>query len=271
MYPAENIFSGGLASSTDALNNLRRALQQSRIPSQLNPDEQMKYGHVSFRQYPFMPPEYIHRSAELIASANAKLLAIKAPCILRASNVGSLASSAPSPPSKSLGPWKSIKQFFGLTTESDTLGLFAISAIRKGDVILEDSTSWGANTMSPAVQTNFRGRAYPMFRCENCCGIAPVTQNTVYQSQCCNTKYCSNSCREMAKANYHQVLCGKDFSWLANEPQLAGGKPAPVGISDTDGQMCRYWGRTPFSCFVPSYDSPLKQSPLQKQPHLRHC
>jgi hypothetical protein len=147
MYPAEDIFSGGLASSTDALKNLRRALRQSRLPSHLNPDEQVKYGHVSFRQYPFMPPAYIHRSAELIASANAKLLAIKAPCILRASNVGSLASSAPSPPSKSLGPWKSIKQFFGLTTKSDTLGLFAISAIRKGDVILEDSTSWGANAM----------------------------------------------------------------------------------------------------------------------------
>ena len=246
MYPAENIFSGGLASSTDALKSMRRELQQLHIDSQLDADEQMKFGRVPFRQYPFMPPEYIHRSAELIASANARLLAINAPCVLRANTFGSSApSSAPSPPPKGLGRWKSMKKFYGLTTESDTLGLFAISAIRKGDIILKDPTTWGTNSLSSIVQAISNGRAYPMFRCENCYGVMPVWHNTMCHSRCCNTKYCSSSCLETAKANYHQVLCGKDFSWLTNKPQLEGVKPAPAGLSDTDGQM---WLRILATC-----------------------
>ena len=188
MYPKENIFSGGLASSTVALKALWQELKQSPISSQINADELIHFGNVSFRRYPFMPQEYIHRSAELIASANAGLLAINAPCILRGNVFDSSAeSSGQSPPAKSLGPWKSLKQFFGVTTESDTLGLFATSAIRKGDIIFRDSTTWAANTLSSVIQANSGGRAIPLFRCENCCGVTPVRQNAVYQSQCCNT------------------------------------------------------------------------------------
>ncbi|KAE9364288.1 hypothetical protein N431DRAFT_549865 [Stipitochalara longipes BDJ] len=205
--------------------SLRRDLQQSPVPSQINADEQMLFGSASFHQYPFIPLEYIQRSAGLIA--------INAPCMLRASSFGSPApSSALSPPSKSLGQWKSLKQFFGLEAESETLGLFAVSAIQKGDVILKDPTTWS-------------GRTFTMFCCENCGGVTPFSQNTIYQSQYCNTKYCSNGCLEMAKANYHQVLCGKDFSWLVNKPQLGGVKSAPAGLSDTDGHM---WLRILATC-----------------------
>ena len=246
MFPGRDIFSGGLATSTAALNDIKRQLKQLPATSQVDADEQIKFGFVSFRQYPFMQQEYIHRSARLIASANARLMAINAPCILRASSFGSLAaSSALAPPPKSLGPWKSFKQLFGLTTESDTLGLFATSAIQKGDVILKDSTTWAANTLTSAVQASFLGRMIPMSRCENCCGVTPVRQNTIYQSQCCNTTYCSNSCRETAKATYHQALCGKDFSWLTNKQQLAGVKSTPAGFSETDNQM---WLRILATC-----------------------
>lgn len=105
------------------------------------PPEIVKFGIVPFRQYPFMPSEYLHRSHGLIASTNAKLQTMGAPCVLRSSNI----DSRPKPPilSKRLGILKSLKDYLGLSlsNKSDTLGLFATSDIPKGSVIFKDSTA----------------------------------------------------------------------------------------------------------------------------------
>ena len=91
-----------------------------------------------------MPPEYVHRNAGLIASANARLLRLGASCVIRASNLGLVAPvSVSSPEPKSLGSSRSSKGLLGLETEPETLGLFATSDIKKGEIILKDSTTAG--------------------------------------------------------------------------------------------------------------------------------
>ncbi|KUJ11523.1 uncharacterized protein LY89DRAFT_786439 [Mollisia scopiformis] len=233
MYPADDVLSSGLASSDVALKSLRRNIQQSHAlgRSQTNVDEQLKFGRISFRLYPFMPPQYLQRSAERITSANTRLVEMGAACVVRASSLGSSAA-IPEPPLRILGPW------------NRTLGLFATSDIKKGDVILKDTTTWGTNTEPAVVYFKYQGRAHPMPRCDNCCGITPPWNSVVHQSKCCNTTYCSDSCLKTAKATYHQVLCGKDFSWITNKPQ-SGGRQTDPGLSDTIGSM---WLRILATC-----------------------
>lgn len=250
MYPADDIFAGGLASSSEALKISRRDLQRSRSPSDINIDEELKFGRFLIRRYPFMQSEYLHRSAKLIAGLNTRLFADGAPCAIAPSNVGSSAPiSGSSPPFKLLPSWKSLKEFLGVHTDSsnlDTLGLFATSDIQKGNVILKDSTTWGANTLPAMMQLKSRGQVVnSIFRCDNCGGLTPMRQENIYRSKCCNTNYCSNDCMETAKTTYHQVICGKDFSWLKKKSQPAGVKPVPVGINDTTGKL---WLRILATC-----------------------
>lgn len=209
----------------------------------------MKAGIVQFRRYPFMAPEHVHRNAQLISSANAQLLKMGAPCVIRESNFG-ISSSPPVPPSKGLGGWKSVKAFLGFSSESqsDTFGVFALSDIRKGDIIFKDHTTWGASNF-PAVfpfKTD-GGQTIPMTRCDNCCGVTTPWNKGTYQPTCCKTTYCSNDCLETAKKTYHQVICGKDFSWLFDTPKpgTKPGREAKPDLSDLDGQL---WLRILATC-----------------------
>ena len=46
----------------------------------------------------------------------------------------------------------------------------------------------------------------------SCCMRVP--EKLAIQMTCCTSKYCSEPCMEEAKETYHDVICGKDFSWL---------------------------------------------------------
>lgn len=92
--------------------------------------------------------------------------------------------------------------------------------------------------MSAIVQLKSNGRRGPsMFRYENCGGVQAITPKNFHRSKCRNTTYCSKDCLETAKATYHQVLCGKDFSWLTSMPQPTVLRLAPGGFTDIDGQL----------------------------------
>lgn len=145
MYPADDIFSDGLSSSTELLKGYRRTLQQSRLPSShLSIEEHLKLGNVSFRHYPFMQPEYVNRSAELIASLDTRLLESGEPCVIRASNF----NSSPTLLHKHLLEWKSLKEFVCHTGPSGNVACSLPQISRK-----EISYS---KTQQPGVQTTCR-------------------------------------------------------------------------------------------------------------------
>jgi hypothetical protein len=114
--------------------------------SQVGASESLQFGYVYFRRHPFMPLEYLHRSAALFQAMKTNLLST-APCHVQPSNVHVSAAGRANPS--------------GTTEEYDNVGLFATSNIKKGDVIVTDTTTLCAiATPSGAART---------LRCENCC------------------------------------------------------------------------------------------------------
>jgi len=207
-------------------------------------NQRAKFGSLNFRQYPFMAPEYLKRSAALIESANSRLREMGAPCTINYSIIGRRTQqSTPLTLSKTL-TWKSVAEFVGWNSQSgtsdiqkgepDTLGVFATSDIQEGDVIFTDSTPWGSTSIPAISKVTVAGRTYPGFRCENCCGMTNIWHRVIHQAECCTTNYCSRRCLEEAKATYHKAICGRDFSWLMNSQK---NEATPVHTFDLDRRM----------------------------------
>lgn len=88
-----------------------------------------------------------------------------------------------------------------LASDGDNMGMFAAQDLRKGDIILVNRTAT-ATCSTPASAG-----------CDNCYG--PASGSWV-EAPCCDVKYCSLECHDLALNTYHKVLCGQDFSWLQN-------------------------------------------------------
>ena len=83
----------------------------------------------------------------------------------------------------------------------DNFGVFAKCDIREGDTILDTRSIW----------TDYRTRVG-----DNCCSACcqSVPEKLAIQMKCCNSKFCTDVCKQEATDTYHDVICGKDFSWL---------------------------------------------------------
>lgn len=232
------------------LDSMKQDIPRSSLlpQGQLDPNEYLKIGHVSFWRYPFMPAEYLRRSAQLIADVKARFPSSGSPCVLRGSTL--VPSSCTSTPTKGLNTWKSLEDFLRLS--NDILGLFTTSAIRAGDVIFRDPTTWGS---SAAKSGNLHFTQKP---CENCCGV-PMFQKVLVIHQCegCDATYCSKSCLDIARSTSHQALCDKDFSWVTHKPQSSSSKSPPIKVSDLDSVHGQTWLRILATC-VQSGLHPLK-------------
>ena len=78
------------------------------------------------------------------------------------------------------------------------LGVFATRDIKTGEEILVDQVSFAATTEEDERI------------CSYCCGAS----NNATKCDICKTNFCSPKCKDLAWSEYHQVTCGKDFSWV---------------------------------------------------------
>lgn len=83
--------------------------------------------------------------------------------------------------------------------ERDTMmGVFATRNVQAAEIVLKDRTVTGACD-KPRPKS-----------CENCFALCPIS----VAIDCCDAKFCSINCRDMALGSYHPMICDKDFSWL---------------------------------------------------------
>ena len=78
------------------------------------------------------------------------------------------------------------------------LGVFAARDIKIGEQILVDRVCFAATAEENESI------------CSHCCGANKKVANC----DNCKMSFCSIECKDLAWSHYHQVTCGKDFSWL---------------------------------------------------------
>ena len=78
------------------------------------------------------------------------------------------------------------------------LGVFATRDIKVGEEILVDRVCFAATTEEDESI------------CSYCCGAS----KNATKCDSCKTSFCSMKCKDLAWSQYHQVTCGKDFSWV---------------------------------------------------------
>ena len=90
----------------------------------------------------------------------------------------------------------------------ENFGVFAKCDIRPGEEILFNRSIW----------TDYNARVG-----DNCCSACcqSVPEKLAIQLACCTSKFCSETCMQDAIDTYHDVICGKDFSWLYKASKLA--------------------------------------------------
>ncbi|KAI4243422.1 MAG: hypothetical protein LQ352_007038, partial [Teloschistes flavicans] len=156
----------------------------------------LQSAHSRFLAYPFMPPEYLSRQSNDIGQSELLFQENSTSCQLLSSSVQK-----------------------GNGSYDDIFGVFATRAIQAGEILLEDSTVFGACSVSASAPSSLPSespvngiRARRL--CENCYG---TTASAIPAPCCNNTYYCSTHCRDTAQAHYHKVLCGQDFTWLFDD------------------------------------------------------
>ncbi|KAF2808955.1 uncharacterized protein BDZ99DRAFT_463806 [Mytilinidion resinicola] len=80
------------------------------------------------------------------------------------------------------------------TTAQDAYGVYAITDLRKGEILLVDRTVAAVTSDEGSCQVCFRR----------------LTANAV-DLLCCNVKFCSTACAKEAKKSFHKAMCGKTF------------------------------------------------------------
>ena len=83
-------------------------------------------------------------------------------------------------------------------------GVFAKCDIQQGEMILLTRSIWTDRKTKT-------GDAY----CSACCWTMP--EQTAIQMACCESKFCNERCMQEAKETYHDIICGRDLSWLYEE------------------------------------------------------
>jgi hypothetical protein len=182
-FPTEKFFLESQSHAKEGLKLLGSELQRTE-PDVKKRHDGVRRGVIKMRAYPWMLTEHLQRAQDIITSANRQFAKRSPNCTV-----------AQSP----LKPTSSVKANAN-HHKSDVLGVFATKHIKRGERVLVDVTVTGVtNVKSPGI-------------CGNCCR-STTSKATI--AECCQTlSFCSQSCHDLAIANYHQVMCGKDFDWL---------------------------------------------------------
>jgi hypothetical protein len=194
-FPEEKFFENTLPMLIQCLKKEKAVwdCQQSVDPERV-PRDILRNGKVKMRPYPWMLADYVRRDEKLIEDLNEKLRIYGSKCVIKSTSleepVSPIVNAAKATP--------------------DIRGIFATRPILRGERIFIDRTATGTG--------NFKHPAY----CENCFYPLPFNR---FSTPCCNVVFCSLDCRELALANYHQTLCGKNFDWLyemkgSNAPEM---------------------------------------------------
>jgi hypothetical protein len=182
-FPAENFFLESQSHAKAGLKLLGEELQRIEPDSKKRRDA-FRRGAIKMRAYPWMLMEHLQRAQDIITSTNRQFEKSSTNCTI-----------APSP----LRPTSSIKAN-AKKPKSDVLGVFATKHIKTGERVLVDVTVTGVtNVKSPGI-------------CGNCC--RSISYKAVMAECCQCLSFCSQRCHDLALANYHQVMCGKEFDWL---------------------------------------------------------
>jgi hypothetical protein len=182
-FPAEKHFLESQSFAKGGLKLLGEELQRIEPDVQKRRDG-FRRGVIKMRAYPWMPMEHLKRTQDVITSANRQFERTSTNCTV-----------APSPLRTSRSA-KAISNYL----KSDVLGVFATKHINAGERVLFDVTVAGITNVKSADI------------CGNCC---QRISNKAIMAECCQRlSFCSQMCHDLALANYHQILCGKDFDWL---------------------------------------------------------
>lgn len=133
------------------------------------------WGEVLSAIYPWVPVEMRTRNPETISAANDVLQSSSANLEIRNSAIGHATSS------------------------TQSFGIFAKRRIRALEQVLDATTFLG---ICGTPSTGY---------CYNCTLNLVVAKDITAFSCCPKMQFCSKKCLEVADANYHKVLCGKNF------------------------------------------------------------
>ena len=150
------------------------------------------HGTVFHLAYPFIPQAFLSRSEELI-QATKKEIEGKAKAFFSSCSPSSSPVQAPTESTSNGAP--------------PALGIFASRDLAEDEPFLVDTTVLAATE-------NYDRTRNTTEICDNCCGNVPTNSNQKRSARCCAVLYCSAKCEDLARKNYHEVLCKQDFSWV---------------------------------------------------------
>ena len=138
-------------------------------------------GQLERVSYPWIVAKELRRSVKAVRRLNAQFQAASTnACILRSPLRGN--------PTR-----EGVKE--------DDFGVYAENGIPKGETILATRSIW--TDCAPGDGDN---------HCLACCRI--LRNKDVIRLTSCTCVFCSDACRQEAIDTYHNVICGREFSWL---------------------------------------------------------
>jgi hypothetical protein len=160
----------------------------------------MWHGLIRCRQYPWVTPELLGRSLELIPACNMALKPSSNYIKMRQSSVANSATSA---------------RIVGTKCSRH----FATRTINRGEQIMNTPTALGVFNRQETTQ------------CYDCSALLklPYTFNL---ARCSKMRFCSAECRSIAEGNYRKTMCGEDFGTIYKSAEIAvdGGDPAILAL-----------------------------------------
>ncbi|KAL3418843.1 WD and tetratricopeptide repeat protein [Phlyctema vagabunda] len=191
-FPEDDIFPSEVANAEN-WNEQRIAILQERVDDGEMTEEQMSTnllsGGVYPVAYPWMTDDILTRDEDLLQKLKSEFLAVSTNCTVAKSTIRDVADSDDGE----------------ALSEVDVLGVISTSAIDAGSTVLIDAT-----TASAISSTS---------RCPTCCGA--VAADTSFVNECCEVRYCSETCSSTALEKFHKSICKKDLSFLTSAAEKA--------------------------------------------------
>ena len=186
-------------------------------------------GLVYVRSWPWLTKAQLTRSEQLICNINDEFREHSGAIKVAGSNVREISDDGP-----------------------NVLGVYATKDIRVGGRVLTDHTIIAAcNRHSKDICSHcFRYITNHHDAGNNSDNSKPSDNSsrqhpTSQSCDKCSTQYCSSRCKEVARDNYHKVLCGKDFSWVHDRDYID--EDLQAGLLLRTLAICIQSGRHPLS------------------------
>ena len=197
-YPQE-VMDRLKAISMLTLSSLKNHYEEKIRPARENEVILVEKGLVKARSWPWLTKAHLTRSKRLIRQINHEFREHSGVLRVAASGVRAVLDDGP-----------------------NVLGVYATEDIKAGTTVLVDRTVLAAcNRNSDVLCAHCFKHITGFFTPIDVSDETDRHDSLRPTSGCekCGTRYCSVRCREAAKASYHQVLCGQDFSWVHKEDQ----------------------------------------------------